>query len=59
MPLFSKNPERDRYYLLPGMGGRAVRRKRHTTLLWALVVGTAVSGTLAAVLYAIATIGSR
>jgi hypothetical protein len=59
MPLFSRDPERDRYYLLPGMGGRAVRRKRHTTPLWALVVGLVVSGTMAAVLYAIAALGFR
>jgi hypothetical protein len=59
MSLFSKDPERDRYYLLPGMGGRAVRRKQRTTLLWALVVGLVVSGAMAALLYAIVAVGFR
>lgn len=59
MPLFSRDPERDRYYLLPGMGGRAVRRKQLNNLLWAIAIGLLVSGSLAAVLYLVALAGTN
>jgi hypothetical protein len=59
MPLFTRDPERDRYYLLPGMGGRAVRRKQRAALLWALAIGLVVSGGMAAVFYLIATSGPK
>lgn len=51
MAWFSPDKERDRFYLLPGMGGRALRRKRITMLIWAVIAGVIVSGTVAAVLY--------
>jgi len=51
MALFSRDPERDRYYLLPGMGGRASRRKYYTALVWAVAIGLIVSGGMAATLY--------
>ena len=51
MPLFFRDPERDRYYLLPGMGGRASRRKHYITLMWAIAIGLIVSGGMAAVFY--------
>lgn len=51
MGWFSPDKERDRFYLLPGMGGRALRRKRVTMLIWALIAGVIVSGTVGAVLY--------
>jgi len=59
MPLFSRDPERDRYYLLPGMGGRAVRRKQRTTLMWAIAIGLIVSGGMAALLYLMAATSSN
>ena len=51
MALFSRDKERDRYYLLPGMGGRALRRKHQAALLWAVAAGLTVSLVVAAVLY--------
>lgn len=43
--------ERERYYLLPGMGGRAMRRKRKLMLQWGIAAGLAVSAIVAALLY--------
>jgi hypothetical protein len=51
MAWFSPDKERDRFYLLPGMGGRALRRKRITMLIWAIIAGLIVSGTVAGALY--------
>jgi len=51
MGWFSPDKERDRFYLLPGMGKRAMRRKRNAMLLWGLGAGLVVSGTVAGVLY--------
>jgi len=51
MGWFSPDKERDRFYLLPGMGGRALRRKRNVMLIWALAAGLVVSCTLAGLLY--------
>jgi hypothetical protein len=34
-----KHTERQRYYLMPGMGGSARRRKRALFLKWSLVTG--------------------
>lgn len=51
MGLFSRDKERDRYYLLPGMGKRALRRKQMASLVWALAVGFVVSAALAAAIY--------
>jgi hypothetical protein len=50
---FQKDKERDRYYLLPGMGGRAYRRKQMTTLKAAIVIGVVVSVVFACILYLI------
>jgi len=38
--------EKDRYYLLPGMGGAAARRKQHSFLVWSLIAGMLVAGAL-------------
>jgi hypothetical protein len=46
-----KAKERDRYYLLPGMGGRAARRKRRMILQWSIIAGLLASLILAGVLY--------
>ncbi len=43
--------ERERFYLLPGMGGRAYRRKQKTILKAALAVGLLVAAVLGAVIY--------
>ena len=43
--------ERERYYLLPGMGGRAARRKQKLILHWSLIAGLLVSIILALVIY--------
>lgn len=48
---FSRNKERERYYLLPGMGGRALRAKRKIMLQWALVAGLLTSAVLGFLLY--------
>ena len=43
---FERNKERHRFYLLPGMGGRALRRKHRRFLAWSLVIGLVVSAIL-------------
>jgi hypothetical protein len=51
--LFSSKPakEPERYYLLPGMGGRAARRKNLYFWKWSIIAGLVVSAILAAFLY--------
>jgi len=56
MGLFSrasteKEREQKRFYLLPGMGGRALRRKRRLILRWSIAAGLLVSAVLAVLLY--------
>lgn len=51
MGWFIPDKEKDRFYLLPGMGGRALRRKKLLMLLWAVGAGILVSGTFAGVLW--------
>jgi hypothetical protein len=51
MGWFSTNKERERYYLLPGMGGRALKAKQRTMLWWGIAVGGAIAGAFAAILY--------
>jgi hypothetical protein len=48
---FNENKENQRFYLLPGMGGRAYRRKQKFILKSALVVGLVISILLTLVLY--------
>jgi hypothetical protein len=48
---FAKDKERERYYLLPGQGGRASRRKNRRILLWAVVFGLVASAICAGLLY--------
>ncbi len=43
--------ERERFYLLPGMGGRAYRRKQKIILNYSLVVGLLISALIAFLLY--------
>lgn len=54
---FPRNKERERYYLLPGMGGRSLRRKRKMMLTWAIIVGLLTSGLLAALIYLMNRVG--
>lgn len=44
---FKKDREKDRFYLLPGMGGRAYRRKQSFILKVSIVVGLIVAGLFA------------
>jgi hypothetical protein len=43
--------DRQRYYLLPGMGGKAMRRKRKLFFRWSIAAGLFVSGLVAGLLY--------
>jgi hypothetical protein len=43
--------ERERYYLLPGQGGHAYRRKQKFILKWVVIAALAVSAIFAAALY--------
>jgi hypothetical protein len=43
--------ERERFYLLPGMGGRAYFRKQKTILRWSIAAGLLVSAVLGVLLY--------
>lgn len=51
MGWFQRDREKDRFYLLPGMGGRALRRKRKIMLQWSIATGLLVSALLASALY--------
>jgi hypothetical protein len=48
---FERNKERQRFYLLPGMGGEASRQKHRWMLQWGVVAGLVVSAALAVLLY--------
>jgi len=43
--------DRQRFYLLPGMGGRAYRRKQKIILNYSLAVGLLISALIAFLLY--------
>ena len=45
------NKERERYYLLPGQGGPAARRKRKTFLKWSIVASLIFCALMALVMY--------
>jgi hypothetical protein len=51
MGLFSRTKERERFYLLPGMGGRNLRRKRKMIMKWAVAAAIVTSAVLGALLY--------
>jgi hypothetical protein len=46
-----KEKEKKRFYLLPGQGGRAHRRKQWLIMKWSLFVALVVAGILAALMY--------
>jgi hypothetical protein len=43
--------ERERFYLLPGMGGSNLRRKRRKILAWSIIAGLVFSAMVAGLLY--------
>ncbi len=43
--------ERERFYLLPGMGGRAARRKHLYFLKWSAIAALGMSAILALLMY--------
>ena len=47
----ARDRERNRFYLLPGQGGRAFHRKQRSIFVAALVVGLVVSVFIALALY--------
>lgn len=51
MGWLKRDKERDRFYLLPGMGGRAARAKHKRILQWSIAIGIVVSAVLAAIIY--------
>jgi hypothetical protein len=46
-----RDKEKHRFYLLPGQGGRAHRRKQWFILKWSLAAALVVAAMLAAVMY--------
>jgi hypothetical protein len=49
--------DHQRYYLLPGMGGRALRRKRKMILQWSIIAGLFASALVTGILYLLYTRG--
>jgi hypothetical protein len=47
---FARDKERQRFYLLPGQGGSALRRKHRRFLVLSIVIGIVVSAILAGLL---------
>jgi hypothetical protein len=43
--------ERERFYLLPGIGGREARRKHLYFLRWSAIAALGISAILAALMY--------
>ena len=43
--------ERQRFYLLPGMGGTSLRRKRKLILGWSIVAGLLASAIMAGIIF--------
>jgi hypothetical protein len=46
-----RDKDKHRFYLLPGQGGRAHRRKQWRILSWSLFAALVVAGILAALMY--------
>ena len=51
MGLFKRDKEKDRFYLLPGQGGRALREKNRRFLIWSLAAALVVAGALGTIMY--------
>ena len=48
---FRRDPEKDRFYLLPGMGGKLLKKKNRMFLQIAAAVGLAVAALVGYVIY--------
>lgn len=48
-----KPKKHERFYLLPGMGGRNLQRKQRVILSWSIAAGLVTSAILAGILYLI------
>ncbi len=48
---FKRNKEPERFYLLPGQGGAAFRRKQKIFLKWSVAVGLLVAAILGVLMY--------
>jgi hypothetical protein len=48
---FERDRERERFYLLPGMGGKALRRKHRRFLQASVLIALVVSAVVACLLY--------
>ena len=46
-----KRKEQERFYLLPGQGGKSYRKKQKTIILWSLVAAMIISAVIAAIMY--------
>ena len=46
-----RNKDTERFYLLPGQGGQAYRRKQKLLLKWSVIVGLALAAVLGGLLY--------
>jgi len=55
MRWLERDKEKHRFYLLPGMGGRALRQKHRRFLGWSLLFALIVSAVLAFALYLISS----
>ena len=51
MPAARPAKERERFYLLPGQGGEAYRRKQKFILKWSVLAALGLSAILVAALY--------
>lgn len=51
MSWFERDKEKERFYLLPGMGGKAKRRKEMRFLLWSVVAALVISAIMAGIMY--------
>ena len=49
--LLTREKDQERFYLFPGMGGKAYRRKRNLILQASIAVGLIVSGIFVLVMY--------
>jgi hypothetical protein len=48
---FKRSKEPERYYLLPGQGGEAYRRKRNFMITWSVILAVLLSGALSALFF--------
>jgi len=51
MSWFKKDKAHERYYLLPGMGGRSLHRKQMMMLRWSIAVGLVFSALVGVAIY--------